>query len=92
MKQESQSCSTPSEALNRYRRWWEGKRISVVRNSRSHSTALIKPQRVIKVEFAGPPSCTYGQVILHLEDGSVQQVRGTGAHRPRKRDVQVVYG
>lgn len=49
-----------------------------------------EPQRVAKVDFVGPPSCAYGQVILSLECGKTLTVRGTGAHRPRKRDVKVI--
>lgn len=77
--------------LDTYKRWWEGKFVGEIRVKGSETFWPTPPAKCTKVEFIGPPSACYGRVVLHLEGHDKPiTVRGTGAHRPRKRDVVCV--
>lgn len=65
----------------RYERWWLGKYIK--------ANGVKEFKLVIEIELIGPPSFTYGSIVLTFDDDTTSNVVSQG-YRPNKNDVEVL--
>lgn len=68
--------------LDSYKKWWRGKYCRTVGFKGEF-------KYVMDVKFHGPPSGVYGDAELIYEDGTRETIFCFGAHKPRKKDVEV---
>lgn len=68
-----------------YKKWWLGK---TIRTNNIDKDGNFITGKVNKVECHG--NSVTMVVLLHLEDGTKYFVPHRGAHRPRKKDVEIL--